>query len=76
MAIESENNIYVLVDKSAEVLFASRGIFLREKLMGMPYKVNIQRRYEKRRERRRHQIQEATRNKEDRVSFRSGIKSV
>jgi hypothetical protein len=47
MDMESENNIYVLVDESAEVLFAIRGIFLGEQLMGMPYKVDIQRRYEK-----------------------------
>ena len=59
MAIESENNIYLLVDESVEVLFAIRGIFLREKLMGMPYKVNIQRRYEKRCGGRRRDIQEA-----------------
>ena len=28
--------VYVLVDESVEVLFAIRGIFLREKLMGVP----------------------------------------
>jgi hypothetical protein len=59
MAIGSGNNIHVLVDEPVEVLFTIRGIFLREKLMGMPYKVDIQRRYEKRCGRRGHEIQEA-----------------
>jgi hypothetical protein len=76
MAIGSGNNIHVLVDESVEVLFTIRGIFLREKLMGVPYKVNIQRRYEKRCRGRRHEIQESIGNVEDRMRFRRGIKTV
>ena len=68
--------MYVLVNEPMDVLFTIRRVPLREKLMGMPYKVNIQRRYEKRRRGRRHQIQEAIRNREGWISFRSGIRTL
>jgi len=50
MVNESRNNNiwYVLVDETFKVLITIRGVPLREKLVGVPHKVDVQRGHEKR----------------------------